>query len=317
MILTLNDKLEESKHYKPSEKKAIANRLQYKNGEFSVKTDPQELFYVEDNIDGEYSHKNYMEYLLAVWDSHWGIVVSPDIIWYTLQCELTNLVCKNVESYRDLFITSKEKQEITVQSGSLTVMPLESLMAKLKEKVPSNVEAFLPEFSTSTKRSIMARYAAFCDMVSPYYEYAMFLCGFPAINVLGDASDWIKLKSSWHNVGKLFKKHQNYVNKVDNILEQICDSLSNVSFWKKMFVLEKCGSGHQYETYGWLTDLFKDEVRYPEIYPSHISIVSYKQLDTNKNYEMKQGLISSKKEGAFLIPDFAYIVYEKKEALQR
>jgi hypothetical protein len=40
-------------------------------------------------------------------------------------------------------------------------------------------------------------------------------------------------------------------------------------------------------------------------------LVKYKQLNTNKDYEMKQGLFASKKEGGFLVPDFAHIIYEK------
>jgi hypothetical protein len=42
--------------------------------------------------------------------------------------------------------------------------------------------------------------------------------------------------------------------------------------------------------------------------------VAYKQLDTNIDYEMKQGLVSSRKDGAFLVPEFAHVIYEKKKA---
>lgn len=319
MIITLNDKLEESKYYKPHPKQDLIEKLTDIKWEYPDKKDYskrlkiQNLFHIEDNIEGDYSHKNHIEYLLAAWDSHWGIVISPDILWYTLQCELTSIVATHSETYRDLFTTSQEKQDIIVQSNSLTIMPLDTLMAAVRKKIPSDIAAFLPEFSTSNQRSIFARYAAFCDMVSPYYNYSMFCCGFPAIDVRGDQADWAKLHHSWKCLGKMFTKHQDYIARVDDVLSQICGSLSDADFWRDMFKLDKCGSGHQYEVSGWLTSIYEQQpdLKFPENYPSHISMVAYKQRDTKKDYEMKQGLISSKKEGGFLVPDFAHIIYEK------
>jgi len=319
MIITLNDKLEESKYYKPKPKSQLIDKLENsqfdyldkKNWKNRVKI--QSLFYVEDNIEGDYAHKNYVEYLLAAWDSHWGIVVSPDIIWYTVQCELTSIVATNSDTYRGLFTTSDEKQEISVFSPSLTVMPLDVLMEAVAKKVPSNITPFLPEFSTSTQRSIFARYAAFLDMVSPYYNYSMFCCGFPAIDVQGDISDWEKLRASWNDIGKLFTKHTTYINQVSYVLDQICHKLNNADFWKDMFALDKCGSGHQYTVRGWLNQLFENtpDLKFPENYPSHVSLVKYKQLNTEKDYEMKTGLLASRKDGGFLRPDCAHIIYNK------
>jgi hypothetical protein len=99
------------------------------------------------------------------------------------------------------------------------------------------------------------------------------------------------------------------------LLGRICGSLGDVDFWKDMFSLERCGSGSQYIVLGWINDVYlkTPKLKFVENYSSHISIVKYKQLNTNKDYEMKQGLISSKKEGNFLVPDFAHIIYEKRE----
>lgn len=321
MIIALNDKLEESKYYKPKPKQELIDGLSNIKHEYPDKKDYskcekiQSLFYIEDNFEGEYSHKNYLEYMLAAWDSHWGIVVNPDIIWYLLQCELTSIVATHSDTYRNLFTTSDKKEEVIVFSESLTVMPLQRLMAALVEKIPSDVKAFLPEFSTSTQRSTLARYAAFCDMVSPYYSYGMFMCGFPAIDVQGDLTDWTKLRSNWNELGKLFTKHQDYVARVDAVLEKLCLSLNDPQFWRDMFELEHCGSGHEYLVNGWINDLYEQKVdlRKVDNYPSHISTVAYTQVNTKKDYEMKQGLISSRKDGSFLIPNFGYIVYEKSK----
>ena len=321
MIIALNDKLKESEHYKPEPKEELITRLaniEYSypdKKDYSKKLKTQSLFYVEDNFVGEYSHKNYLEYLLGAWDAHWGIVVSPDILWYTLQCELTGLVSANSETYRSLFTTSNKKEDIIIGSSSFTKMPLDDLFQAVSKKVPSDINAFLPSFSTTNRRALMARYAAFLDMVSPYYNYMMYSCGFPAIDVRGDETDWKKLRESWKSIGALFTKHQDYVARVDAVLEKAAVSLDDADFWRDMFSLERCGSGHQYLVNGWINDLFTETPRLRKVcnYPSHVSTVAYKQLNTKKNYEMKQGLISSKKDGAFLVPEFGHVIYEKKE----
>jgi hypothetical protein len=314
MILTLNDKLEETR-YKPSTNEALIRKLNDIKEDWETKTVTQELFYVEDNLPGVYAHRNYLEYLLGAWDSHSGIVIYPDIIWYTLMCELTGIVAYNSDTYRNIFTTSDKKEDIIVISDSLTIMPMDTLIQALSEKVPSDVKQFIPEFSTSGTRSTLAKFAAFADMASPYYNYMVLLCGFPAIDVQGEKLDWERLSNSWKTLGKLFTKHSNYVAKVQDVLDNIVTSMTDADFWKKMFSLHQCGSGHQYLTKGWITSLFEYEpdMAYPENYASHISIVKYKQLNTQKEYDMKQGLFSSKKENGFLKPEFAHIIYERRK----
>ena len=59
-------------------------------------------------------------------------------------------------------------------------------------------------------------------------------------------------------------------------------------------------------------DLYEMIVKaYPENYTPAVSIVAYKQLDTDKDYEMHEGLFFSKKEGDILVPDFGCVVMEK------
>ena len=137
------------------------------------------------------------------------------------------------------------------------------------------------------------------------------MCGFPAIHVRGTTDDWGKVCESWKNMQNIIpgKWHQ----KVMQVLLNIYANLDTASFWKSMFKLEKCGSGSQVEVRGWFTDLFKKqpEVTYPENYAPHVSIVSYRQLNRQKDYDMKVGLFFSKQEDDFLIPDFGYVVHEK------
>jgi hypothetical protein len=316
MLLTLKEDLKVSQYRKPNKHNFLIDNLTDKKSDYTKKVTTQSLFHVSNDLTGEVSHRNYMDYLLTAWDCHYGIVVSPDIIWYTLLCELTGIVAKKTEEYRDLFSTSKEKQEVIVYSDSMTIMPLNTLVSALKNKVPTDVNVFLPDFSTSNERSEFARYAAFADMVSPYYNYGMYCCGFPAIDVQGEQMDWKLIFDNWQNLAKLFKFDKSYFDKVSAILDHIVLACDDILHWKNMFELEECGSGHQYLVNGWLADMFveKPRVRYTENYSAHISTVKYTQLQTKKNYEMKQGLFSSNLDSNnFLRPEFAKVVYEKTD----
>ena len=70
---------------------------------------------VDVTVDGDFYHKNYMEYLENCYDRHYGYVISPDMVWYTLLSELAIHIKNNAEHYRDLFTDSDEKKEISVE----------------------------------------------------------------------------------------------------------------------------------------------------------------------------------------------------------
>lgn len=271
-----------------------------------------QLEFRQDSIEaGQAFHKNYMEYLQKAWGDHLSIVISPDIVWYTLLCELAAIVKADPEQYRNLFTDSPEKKTITVITAEMIVMPLNEMVGILRDVVPTDSSKFFPEFSTQTERSVWAYNAAFADMCSPYYNYCMLMCGFPSIDVRGTHDDWNNLYQSWQNLKDIVpgKWHK----QVSAILSDIYSNLDSASFWKGMFRLDRCGSGGQVEVSGWWAKLFmtQPDVAYPENYAPHVSIVSYTQLNLKKDYEMRVGLFFSKQEEEFLVPDYGYVVHEK------
>jgi hypothetical protein len=288
----------------------------------------QSLFLVDNNLQEEknevFFQRNYLEYLEQCWGAHLGVVLSPDIIWHELLCELALIIAEQPEIYRSLFSTTQDKQEITVFSDSLTVLPLDKIVAELQKKVPDEfTESFLPEFSTRTERSLFAHQAALADAVSPYYNYSMKICGIPYIKIDGVYTDWVLLEKNWveitHKFLKLDVTNINYFHKVQEVIANIRLERSSAEFYKKMFYLEKCGSGSDTEVFGWITDLFRkqpEHVRKVSNFSTHIAEVKYKQLNLDKDFVMKSGLLRSQLEDDLLIPDFGYLVYEKKKKSQ-
>jgi hypothetical protein len=190
-------------------KKVFLNRLQTKHSRGNEGELTENLDYRADNLlITEQYQSNYLEYLENCWGDHLGVVITPDNIWYTLLCELAEVIKGEPEKYRYLFSETKETQEIIVFSGDPVVMPLASLIDVLKDTVPTDINLFLPKFSTTTDRSQHAYYSAFCDICSPYYNYGMLLCSIPLIDIRGDKEDWQELANKWKSLSKIINTNK-------------------------------------------------------------------------------------------------------------
>lgn len=271
------------------------------------------LEYINDNIEGyESFHQNYLFYLDKCYSEHHGIVFTPDILWYTILCELVQIVASDVEGYRHLFSKSKEKQTIIIDTADTTFMPLDRLIDALRFHVPTNIDIFLPTFTTTSERSQMAMFASFADMCSPYYEYCTTCCGFPHIDVLGTPEDYQKISDYISLIGEVL--FTPYLAKAKKTVDRIIENLDSPEFWNKMFFYVFCGSGSE-DYDGWWKDIYFKEPRTNllENWASHISKVNYKDLTTNINYTMKTGLFVSNFVDDVLMPDFGYVIYQNKE----
>lgn len=269
-----------------------------------------------DNVTSIYRHRNYLSYLAKAWNNHYGVVITPDILWYMVLCEIAAEVKKDPEQFRDLFTTSKEKIEVSIQTFEPVDMPLDDLLALLVTYIPTDSGKFLPKFSTSTYMSEFAFYAAFADMVSPYYNYSMYLCGIPKIRIEGVEDDWVKMYNTLGELANVLPQFSHYFTRVAAIAVSLlnCITTPDIDFLKNIFRLEQCGSGHQEEVEGWITDMFmeKPQPGYIGNYSSHVSVVKYKNLSTNKNYKKYVGLFGSDIKDGYLVPDFGYYVTEVK-----
>ncbi len=292
--------------------------------DFRLREQRQELFHVSDDLYGTHFHTNYLEYLHKAWEGHYGIVMTPDIMWHTLLSEIVALVAENPTAYADMFTTTPDKkQSLFIQSQDPSVMPLPALVDLLRNIVPTNADLFLPEFSTTTNRSKLCRYASFADLVSPFYTYHTYACGIPYIDVQGTDEDWQRVKDSWCQISvRFYQRHGVYVMLVGERLAQLCREKHNPDFWRDMFRMDVCGSGHQYQIKGWFSDeLFcrhpkNDTLSFVENFPTHLARVKYQDLSSKQNYELVAGLLCSELDGDCLIPDFGQIVYHRPEQVK-
>lgn len=305
---------------------SFVERLSDLKYDYRTRQTTQSLFLRRANIAGDASlyHRNYLEYLQACWGDHLGIVITPDIVWFTLLSELAGLVREDAETYRSLFTREPEKQRIVVDTDDPVVMPLNRLVAALRDYVPTDTALFMPEFSTTSQRARHARYAAFCDLCSPYYNYGMLLCAFPAIQVQGDVDDWTRMAGQWKSLHETFSaihgseraRTERWMGNVQATLERCVDRIEDSRWWEAMFKLERCGSGHQSEVSGWFRDFFRVQPKgpaYVQNFPTNVARVDYTEDAMQRDFQLQEGLFFSYQEGDFMVPDFGYTVHERLE----
>lgn len=275
------------------------------------KTTNLDLFFAD--IDGEYYHSNYLECLELAWANHYGIVMTPDILWHTLISEAVLIVGKTPQKYANLFTSTPEERKSIFIPSMTGIMPVDLLARELKKIVPTDSDVFLPEFSTSTESSRLARYAAFADLVSPYYTYWVYACGIPYVEVRGVQEDYENVLNRWQEIGKLLSGNEEYFTKTTNRLKEIVNRLDEPALWKDMFYLKRCGSGSQRELYGWWTELYMNQpsLRLDTNFSSHWAKVSYTQVENQEEYEMYHGVFYSNLVEDCLVPNFGSIVYNK------
>lgn len=280
------------------------------NKENFLKYDFHNINIVRENFTGEHLHYSFIDYVKMAYDNHKGLIIKPDFIWHTVLFELSQLIVKDPEKYRDFFTKQKEgKIAIVVPTNDSQLIDLDLIIAELHKLVPTDTEQFLLEFSTGTELSKMAINAAFCEAVSPFYDYMTFMCGLPKIKVLGTTEDWDSIKASCESLKEIFTDHVSYFNGISGLVDKFkaCD---DVNYLSKVFFYESEGSGGKTRIQGWIKTLFIDKkIRNYNECPKQVSKVEYKNLTTGGNFKLHCGLFSSDlDEEEYLIPEFGYVI---------
>lgn len=266
-------------------------------------------------IESEITHRNYLDYLCLCWKTHYGVIISPTILWNLVLANLAYEVNKRPDKYRKYFTTSNEKQDILVMQGGNQIDPA-LLIEAVSNKIPSKImNHIFPEFTTDTEKSKTTNYVAFLDMVSPYYNYFMYLCGISKVKVLGTKEDWQTFLFKLGSISSIIVEPVviEYIltvsERIKKIIEGFCD-------YGNIFSLDRCGSGSQAIVQGWIREFYieQPQVAYPENFISCISKIDYKCLNDGKDYRLYAGLFTSKIENEYLVPDFDHMYFVKAKA---
>lgn len=262
---------------------------------------------------------SYLTALELAWARHFDIAFSPDHVWFTFLTEVAGLVKDDPAKFAHLFTTTPDqKQEVTVINADPELIDVQTVVNALKERVPTDVNVFLPTFSTATNMSRMACHVAFCDAVSPFYNYSMMLCREPKALILGTDDDWEKLLFRMSEVCLALGLPAWGVRAVSAV-QDILDG-------KPIFSMKECGSGHQSEVRGAFARLFYKQpkhVAYVSNFPTGIAEMRYKNLTTGRNFLLRSGIFGAgltvlgglaHRDAPILTPTFEFLLYEEAVA---
>lgn len=73
-------------------------------------------------------HKNYLHYLALAWANHFSVVLSPDIVFFTILCEIADEIMNDPDSYRHLFTDSLEKKKIMALTHNVEHIDLNQII---------------------------------------------------------------------------------------------------------------------------------------------------------------------------------------------
>lgn len=280
--------------------------------------------------DHERTQTGFVNVVAEAYSSHLGLVLHPHDIWYVVLSNIAAIVGKNPKDYQGLYTTSDEKQEILVVQDHPTDINIEALIAQLRERMPVDIGMFLPELSTATPQANLAMSAAVLDAAKHFYDYGMFCCGIPFIDLRGTAEDWKAINVCAAKIAvealcggtprerAIKMKLVNYLKDVSAVIAEIQSAFNQdqSKFFRDIFTKENVGSGGDLKITGWICELYHNTKQGDLIRSFHdgISSFPYKNVSTGQHFMMYHGAFGSNvTDGAIEIAyDHVTIEYKPK-----
>ena len=155
----------------------------------------------EEKIKSFGNHKALLGYLNAYFD-HCPIIVSPNVIWQLILNYFSDYVNTNSEFLRAKFVDFKEKKNLIITRYD-TIDDIykyeDDIIEELNDKISEYIgdeliNILTPNFSTSTKQTIIAGKVSIMSTLKNYFNYGVYmLCGIPYILLEGTLEDWEKI----------------------------------------------------------------------------------------------------------------------------
>ena len=218
-------------------------------------------------------HKVLLGYLNAFVD-HCPIKVSPNVIWQLILNAFSKHVNNYSEKLRNKFVNFEGIKDLSViKVGSIRDIYkykdqiIDELTKKISENVGDElVKVLTPNFSTSTKNSIISGKVSIMSSFKKYFRYhaSMAVCGIPYILLEGTLKDWEKILEKL----KFLSKYDFSNEKMEKDIEEIINTKKgkiNLDFWRKIIMETKkeeddwigCGSEGKDKITGWILDFYE------------------------------------------------------------
>ena len=331
LIIKLNSNLKEGEPWRKCTQKNIIDDLIEDTVQKKVGHQLTLIKGLLDTDEVDSHQKGYLYYLADCYSLHKKVTLSPSDIWYTILTEITSIIHTNSDKCQDLFTTSDKKIDISIHQEKAAEINPQKLLEKLKDYIPTNVDLFLPIFSTDTEAYKVASAAAFAGGLTMYYNYFTYLCGIPEIKIVGTIMDWTTIKNNLSTICTIFdekgiKAHENkslskWSSDISHIIDMICNGLKGediTEFMKDMVRIKNIGSGSEMIINGWISNIYCSEcdLKKLENFSLCLGILPYKELSSGIEYVAVHGLFSTKRDyEGFTYPIYDYFIFEKGKAI--
>jgi len=251
-------------------KKSVDLR-EYPEKVYNYKTRQYEFVPEADRKPAEKAESLFLNTVRWCFEKHYGLALRPDTLMWLVLHEIGITVKQNAETYRHLFTTQKDKQNINVRLDSVSLNDFDQadqwavgvrlLNEGLKDKMPSNLmQVLLPDFSTHDINSKTASYVAMLDAASPFYSYTITTCcGIPSIRPLGKGEDYDHIVTACETLSNVFSTHLGlYFKHLLPVLKEIANTATgrkqpDPKFWQSIY--GHLGGSGQDDMTGWVTSL--------------------------------------------------------------
>jgi|GEM_PF-385368 len=195
---------------------------------------------------------------------HRPFVLSPDIIWLLIAQAFANHVNANAENLRHLFVKHEGKKTLTIQVGANfdihNFKEWEAIFPQFTELISINtgkdlIDTLTADFSTTTIVERVSSQLTIMNAMKSYYRYkSEIICGIPAITILGERADWLKIIEKIKILGQY--EFEWWVNEILPILKEfvnVFDKQTNIGLWRDIFnSYNMCGT----KINGWILKFY-------------------------------------------------------------
>jgi hypothetical protein len=194
---------------------------------------------------------------------HRPLVLSPDVVWFTLAQGFAHHVNLNAERLRHRFVRHEGKVKLVVVRPDFELgreNPWPEVFAAFSDQIAGHVgklrDLVVADFSTTTPTARAASEVVLMDAFQAYFEYAVMCgCGIPSVTLLGTADDWRSIRRRAATLSEY--ELEPWTRELLPVLDRLvatAEGADDPDFWRSFFHYEG-GSGPAHLT-GWIHVLF-------------------------------------------------------------
>lgn len=203
---------------------------------------------------------------MEAYNQHHCLVVRPEDVWFAILTQFSVYVNAHSEDLRHLFVEHKGKEslEIIVETlggidhGKMAFEMTKLMQGKIKDQELQHW--ILPAFTTTTKVDQAVASIIFMGTMQKYFTYSWGTrCGLPAVTLLGEVGDWVKIRQRAEKLSAFGEEPQRWLRALRPVLDGFVstfrepESHSVRRFWQGI-CNEHQPNGSGTVTYsGWIT----------------------------------------------------------------